>query len=51
VLQARQQRDEVMRDLSKAHNDLILNYLKLSAETGQLTGGDLLGIECKDSER
>lgn len=49
VLQALQQRDEVLRDMNKARNDAVLNYLKLSAETGQLTGGDLLGMECKDS--
>ena len=45
VLQARQQRDEVMRDLNKASNDVILNYLKLSAETGQLSENDLSGME------
>ncbi len=45
VLQARQQRDEVMRDLNKAHNDLILNYLKLNAETGQLSPNEMSGME------
>ncbi len=49
VLQAQQQRDEVLRDMNKARNDVILNCLKLSAETGQLTGGDLLSMEDKDS--
>ncbi|MFA6971702.1 MAG: TolC family outer membrane protein [Gallionella sp.] len=49
VLQARQQRDEVLRDWNKARNDAVLNYLKLLAETGQLTGLDVLGMERKDS--
>lgn len=45
VLQARQQRDEVIRDLNKAHNDIILNHLKLSAETGQLSKNEVAGME------
>lgn len=45
VLQARQQHDEVIRDLNKAHNDLILNYLKLCAETGQLSKNEVSGVE------
>lgn len=49
VLQAQQQRDEVLRDWNKARNDAILNYLKLRAETGQLTGRDVSGMERKDS--
>jgi len=45
VLHARQQRDEVMRDLNKANSDILLNYLRLSAETGQLSENDLSDIE------
>jgi len=45
VLHARQQRDEVMRDLNKANSDILLNYLRLNAETGQLSENDLSDIE------
>lgn len=50
VLQARQQRDEVMRDLNKANSDLLLNYLRLGAETGQLSENDLSDIERNATE-
>ncbi len=45
VLQARQQRDEIMRDLNKARNDIILNYFKLNAETGQLSPNEVSDME------
>jgi outer membrane protein len=48
VLLAQQQRDEVLRDMNKARNDSILNFLRLKAEAGQLTGSDVLGMEGKD---
>jgi len=37
VLQAQQQRDEAQRDWHKAQMEMVVNYLKLNAETGALT--------------
>lgn len=47
VLQALQQRDEVLRDMNKARNDVILNYFKLGAETGLLSAVDILRLELR----
>lgn len=47
VLQAQQQLEEARRDMNKARNDCIINFLKLKAEVGELAKDDVLGIEGK----
>lgn len=44
VLQAQQQRAEAQRDWHKARTEILLSYLKLKAETGELTDEDVAGM-------
>ncbi|MDD4958925.1 MAG: TolC family outer membrane protein [Gallionella sp.] len=44
VLQAQQQRAEAQRDWHKARTEILLAYLKLKAETGELTDEDVVGM-------